>query len=361
VPMTRTALRVTALAAAAATTLVAPAAAGAATTHRHHAHRHAPAVARIHGLVVSRQGKQLTVLADTVTLGKHRLQHVVEHVSLRNAAATAARAARAGYVITGAGAVDRRGITNLTVQAAAPQAASVVLGTVASVDGSLATICAHDGADGHHGGGWSNGHPGDGQGDGQGGGAGGDSTSPSGSGISGGTGCGEGDQLTVDLSDAALTGTATSAAQLAAGDYLVALGEQLDGTFLAAQAISYAAEPSFVVGRVLAADANANSLSVGSTDGDSAENTSDDGNGDGSSAGAGGVQVDTTTAQIVVNGAQDGTFPSVGDEVLVLGQDGVTPAPGAPLPSSFVYAFNQADHNPAGDQGTGDAGSSGGD
>lgn len=347
----------------------APAAALATSAHHHQvsthprhglSHRPSKAVhAIVHGLVVSRQNNQLTVLAHTAKIGAHTVHNQIEHLTL---AATRrvhpARTVRAGYRIAVSGQAVNGVIVNATVQSSSPRPAEVAIGTINAVDGNLVSICVLDTADGSQGG------PAD-NGDQSGGGQGGNgdqgsvqsaavspaarSTDATASGCSGENS--QGQVLIADLSAATFSGAAGTPADLVTGQYVVTLGEQSDGTFTAADVVAYASEPAFIAGQVTAADQAANTLTVAADGGDDNEDTS-----------GSGTQVDTSNALVVVNGAADGSFPVAGDETLIVGADGsaATAQSGAPLTASVVYDFNANDTQPADDGGDNSGDNSGG-
>ncbi|MGN6607363.1 MAG: hypothetical protein ACTHMS_10200 [Jatrophihabitans sp.] len=372
IPRSRPAALVAGLTAAAAVVAV-PAAASAATRHTaapHHRTHHRPQQARpvtasVHGVVVRRSGRQLTVLADSVRTGRTVVHDVVEHVTLQGDT-PANRAVRAGWVVSGDGQVaGRAGAHHLQhghVRALSALPATVVVGRVADVDGAVALVCSLGAADGHGDGrhrgwdGWnpSPGTPTPGTG-GAGDGSGNPGTAPTGS-------CpGQQPALTVDLSDAALAGAVHGVDQLQAGDLVVALGEQLNGMFAAAQAMVYASRPAFLFGQVVSVDPGGTSMVItprgrhcgdgpGDAQGDVVHPHEDGAGGQG----PWGIPVDLTAAQVVVDGAQDGTLPAVGDEVLVLGADGSGGGQWVrlPLAASFVYAFDAQNTQPV-DGGSG--------
>lgn len=348
--MAHTLLRGAAVTAALAMVVAAPSAASAATPRSHH-HYH-PQRAVVHGLVVARHGNVLKVLAGTVRVGHRTRHHVLETVVLgghrgsRSAfRADSARAVRPGYEITARGVAIGSRIVDGTVQSSTPRPAMVVVGMIASIDGPLLTLTSQDCADGHHGGRDGGGN---GDGDGNGGGhhgSGGNGASSARPADRPGDSHGEGHgvPLVVDVSTAAISGAEQSVDALTPGEFVVALGERSEGNFVAADLVTYNNPPAFVVGQVSAADQSTNSLTVTAFDGNDSE--------DGSSPD---VAVDTTNALVAVNGAQDGSYPAVGDFVLAVGPDGSAGTqgagqPGDPIPATVVFAFNGDDHQPAGD------------
>lgn len=313
------------------------AAAGPATAASHHTHPSHVAKtakvkvtkthttkAKVHGVVVRQAGNRLTVLAHDVTAGKRTSHNRVTTVVLaapkaaaQHHAFGAAMAPRPGDLITATGSTtDGTTITSASVQAVSPLPARAVLGQVSAVSGTLVTLTPREEADGDH----------EGQ-DGEHG-------------------------LVVDTSAATFSGVASDASGVTPGEYLVVLGEEDQGTFAAAKVFSYASKPLVAGGDVSAADQSANSLTIGGGDSDT------------------GIAVDTTNADVVVNGndQQTASFPTVGDKVLVVGADGSapastpsgdedgenedqtsTPATSQPIAATVVFAFNEGDHGPAGE------------
>ena len=314
-----------------ATLFAAASPAAAASRHAHSGHPAKVTQAKVHGLVVHRAGNRLTVLAHDLTVGKHTAHNRVTTLVLaapKTGAAhqphAAAQTPRPGDSITATGSTsDGTTITSASVQTVNPLPARAVLGQVSAVNGTRVTLTPREEADGTH----------DGQ-DGEHG-------------------------LVVDDSAAAFAGVAGDATAVTPGEYLVVLGEEDQGTFAAAKVISYANRPLVAAGEVSAADQSASSFTIGGEDSD---------NGEGGNTG---IAVDTTNADIVVNGSdqQPASFPAVGDKVLVVGADGsaptsmpsgdheegdnegqaTTPAAGQPIAATVVFAFNEGDHGPAGE------------
>ena len=299
---------------AVAAVVVAGGSANAAT----HTPRHTkPAHVRVHGVVVHRAGNRLTVLAHDVTVGRHTIHNRVETVLLTPRSARVTRAI-AGDVVTATGdSTTGSTVRSATLQAAVPQPAQALLGVVASVDGPLVTLTPRDAADGEH-----DGHDG-------------------------------AHGVIVDTMTAAFTGAASSAAALTAGDYVAVLGEENEGEFAAAKVYSYAAQPEFLVGEVSAADQSTNTLTVTSPSDDHEHGDGESGDSENSDTPAAATSVDTSAADVVLNGndeqQQASNFPAVGDKVLVIGADGSAAQPSTPLAATLVFAFDSGDQQPVGD------------
>lgn len=327
------------------------------TGRRHGSPSHSTAKTKavVHGLVVSRSGNDVVVLAHTAKIGKRAVHNQVEHLTLA-ASGHKFRTVQPGYELTARGQEDNGSIVNATVQSSTPQPAGVVVGTVDSVDGNLVSICAlgaaggsHDGSDGSDGSdGNGDSQGGDGQGgDGQGG---GDAVAPQArtadngegdSGCSGGDG--QGDALVTDTSAAGFAGAVSSAADLASGQFVAALGEQSHGVFVATEVFAYANQPTVVIGQVTAADLTASSITVAPATDDSSDDSV-----------SAGTPVDTSEAVVMINGVADGGYPAVGDEALVLGPDAANQS-GSPVLASLVFDFNANNTQPVDDEG-GDSG-----
>lgn len=301
--------------------------------------KHRPVAAQrfnVHGLVLAVNGNHVKVLTSVAKIGKTSTHNKVvtltftaktkrtakarprpasKHAALlaRDTAAPAspapvpAPALAPGADIVAVGTVSSNGtlVTNSEVSTVLPAEALVGKVTSINADGSF-IVATHDQVDGDHAEHDNN------------------------------------DWVLVSAQGAPVTGPA-----LAAGEYIVALGETDDHEMAAAKLYTFTTAPTLAVGQVTATDTTAKTLTV------DAQGREQDGhersdNPDGSSPS---VTVDVTTADIIINGANPApsttakpapaAFPAVGDEVLTVGMAGTTPDS---ITANLVFDFNQADN-----------------
>jgi hypothetical protein len=295
-------------------TVTSPALAGGKQTRQVQKPATAKAAAfSLNGIVVSKQGNQIKVLTKTGKIGRTKVGNTLQTLTATSRTRThgtkpVARAQRVsaqsgvaaivpGLHISATGTVSGTTLTVVdTTVTPVPDAA--VYGRIQSVAGGLVTLLARDEARGD---GDRHGH--------------GDH--------------GRGERTVVHVESATISGAATSAAGLKAGQYVVALGENDDHTMLAANVAVFDAAPQVLLGKVTAVDATARTLTVESHD---SRRDDDDEDWSGTKAP---VMVDASQAQVVLNGqAVAGTaFPAVGDYVLVVAP-GTTPVSTSPSPTA---------------------------
>ena len=312
---------------------------------------HASARFKVSGIVTAVHGSRLTVLARTERVGKHvardRLVTVEVTRHARNGSVPHAMpAVRAGDAVNASG-TEADGTFDATSVAAAPRPAEALIGVVDSVSGTLVTLTSRDRANGA-----TTQHESDGR-----------------------------DRPVVDVAGAVFSGAAASAADLASGMTIVALGEEWHDTMAAARIYAFSASPALAVGRVSASDPTAKSLTVNVSgdggdqqgdNGDGQSSTSDQSSASGSStsstdpsstdassgSGTSGdsgqpsppttVTIDASNADIIANG-NDGqqamTFPAPDDKVLVVGTTG---ASANTITAALVFTFDGHDHGSVG-------------
>lgn len=312
---------------------------------------HASAKFKVSGIVTAVHGGQLTVLARTERVGRHVNRDRVVTVEVTRLAHGGSvphtmPALRAGDAVNASG-TETDGTLDATSVAAAPRPAEALIGVVDSVSGTLVTLTSRDRANGA-----TTQHETDGH-----------------------------DRPLVDVAGALFSGAAASAADLAPGMTIVALGEEWHDTMAAARIYAFTTAPALAVGHVSAADPTAKSLTVDvSGDGgdqqgdntDSQTSTSDQTTTSGSStsstdpsstdATAGSttsgdssqpaapttVTVDASNADVIANG-NDGqqavTFPAPDDKVLVVGTAGTT---ADTISAALVFTFDGHDHGSVG-------------
>jgi hypothetical protein len=316
--------------------LASPSPALAAT---HHPAKAKPVHFNVHGVVVGVHGNSVKVLTSTAKVGNKTVHNKVVTVTLTKktkktrhatatqhahslaAATTDPAAPVVGTDIAAVGTVIGSTLvaTNETTTVL-PAEALVGQITAVSPDGSQFTVATHDQVDGDHA--EHDDNPG----------------------------------TTVTTAGAAVTGPA-----VAAGEYVVVLGESAEHEMLAAKIYTFTTAPTLAVGAVTAADPAAKTLTV------DAQGSEHDGQDEGDQADGSNpqVSVDASNAEILINGATpappapaasaasstSGTipsstpapaaFPAVGDEVLTVGTAGSSPDT---LVASLVFDFNQADN-----------------
>lgn len=333
-----TALAVTGL--SSALVLSAPVAASAATrTPSHPAHPvhkpiHKQAAKRVHfaadGLVTGHTPTGTQVYVRDLHLGTRMLHNTV--VTLKPHSAVHSRFSAADVAqppvgdevqVTG----DSNGsLTDLetVTQTVTPAPAELFLGTITSVNGALLTVTdkrAMDSSDTaeHH-------------------------------------------QLTIDASQASST-VDGAAGTLAAGQYVLILGERDHDTVLAASVAAFSTAPDIQAGTISSITGNTVTLTADDPQ-EAADNRTDNSTGDNPGDGSGGnpdstsggdqapspamqpTGIDLTGVPLTVNGAPGAgtTALAAGDKMLVLG----TTANGVFTPSA-VYSFTSNDTSPVGD------------
>jgi hypothetical protein len=302
---------------------------------------HRPAKAKpvhfnVHGVVVAVHGNSVKVLTSTAKVGSKTVHNKVVTVTLtkKTKKTKHAREAQHAHSLTAATPDPAAPVVGTDIAAVGtvigstlvatsemttvlPAEALVGQVTAVSTDGSQFTVATHDQVDGDHA--EHDDNPG----------------------------------TTVTTAGAAVTGSA-----VAAGEYVVVLGESAEHEMLAAKIYTFATAPTLAVGSVTASDQTAKTLTV---DAQGAEHDGQD-EGDQPDGSNPQVSVDASNAEIIVNGATpaaptpaasstSGTtpsstpapaaFPAVGDEVLTVGTAGSSPDT---LVASLVFDFNQADN-----------------
>jgi hypothetical protein len=302
----------------------------------HHPAKAKPVHFNVHGVVVGVHGNSVKVLTSTAKVGNKTVHNKVVTVTLTKktkktrhatatqhahslaAATTDPAAPVVGTDIAAVGTVIGSTLV-ATSETTTVLPAEALVGQISSVsaDGSQFTVATHDQVDGDHA--EHDDNPG----------------------------------TTVTTAGAALTGPA-----VAAGEYVVVLGESAEHEMLAAKIYTFTTAPTLAAGSVTAADQAAKTLTI---DAQGAEHDGQD-EGDQPDGSNPQVSVDASHAEILVNGATpapaapaasstSGTtpsstpapaaFPAVGDEVLTVGTAGSGPDT---LVASLVFDFNQADN-----------------
>ena len=326
-------------AATSAAMVLASAAPALAATHHHSSAGHKPAAAvrfNVHGIVVAVHGNQVKVLSSVAKVGKHiarnkvvtltltprtkrtaraRIRPGASHAALMARGSTAAAPTStapmlaAGTDIVATGTVSGNGTLVTTSETSTVLPAEALVGMITSVnpDGSF-VVATHDQVDGDHAEHDNN------------------------------------DGVLVAALGAPVTGPA-----VAAGEYVVVLGEAEHHTMAAAKIYTFTTAPTLAAGQVTTADSTAKTLTV-DAQGSEHDGQEEHDNEDGSNPS---IAVDASNADIVINGATPavaspaGTttppaaFPAVGDQVLTVGMPGATPDS---ITASLVFDFNQADN-----------------
>jgi hypothetical protein len=330
--------------------IASPASAAAHKKPTHTKGHPAPKTFKLHGVVVSVHGNKAVVLTRNGVVNGKKVTNKLETVTIttktkkHNKVKPAKKHLRAhavpetgpalpvGADITATGTTAGTVLT-VTEETTKPVAAEAIYGVVTSVTAGVVTLAGRDEAkgDGEH----ADHH----------------------------------DATFLDLNAATLSGAATNAAGVKAGQYIVALGENDDHVMAVANASVFDTAPDVLIGEVTAADAAAKTLTVASSDdrhddADEEDTTAHD------------VTVDASKAQVVLNGNQQdegasptpATFPAVGDKVLIVSPASPTPSPSAtatptdsasaapsssptptPVQATLVFAFDAGDHGAVGD------------
>ena len=294
---------------------------------------HAAAVKRfqLQGIVLAVHGNKVKVLSRVAKVGsrtahnrvltltltprthksaKPRAQHASRQAAaLRTEAAAGPAVLAAGQDIVAAGTVAPNGALVATSETSTVLAAEALVGKVTSVsaDGSSFTVSRHDQVDGDH---------------------------------------AEHDNSEGTLVSA--TGAKTVGAPVAAGQYVVVLGEADDRDMLAAAIYTFGAAPALAVGQVTSSNSDTSTVTIDAR-GSEHQGQEDADSEDGSNRS---ITIDASHADVVVNGvlptagSSASAFPAVGDEILAVGTAGSTPTA---LTATLVFLFNQADNGSADD------------
>ncbi|GAC1441879.1 MAG: hypothetical protein NVSMB55_10880 [Mycobacteriales bacterium] len=289
---------------------------------------HAAAVKRfqVHGIVLAVHGNKVKVLSSvakvgsktarnrvvtlTMTPGTHktakpRVRHTGRRAAaLRTEVAAGPAVLAAGQDLVAAGTLAPNGALVASTETSTVLAAEALVGKVTSVsaDGSTFTVASHDQVDGDH------------------------------------AAHDNGEGTVVSAAGAKIIGS-----PVAAGQYVVVLGEADDSDMLAAAVYTFGAPPALAVGQVTASNSDSRTVTI-DAQGSEHDGQEDGDNEDGSTPS---INVDASHADVVLNGVlptpstSAPAFPTVGDEVLAVGAAGSTPDA---LTATLVFVFNQADN-----------------
>jgi hypothetical protein len=297
-----------------------------ATSHtaRHHVHHF-----EVRGLAAGHHGRTVTVFAKTVKVGaktRHNQRLTVtfaQGVPGRTKIQTGDRIHLTGRGVASLHHVTVRHNEHETVSSAP---ATLFVGTVKQINGSLLLVSENDRDNGDGG----RGHDQDGHGPGHGGDdAVAGSKRPSDDGPGDGDNEGDGHRITIDDSKASIVVDGAAGA-LAVGDEVAVLGEVNDGAVVAATVYGFTTPQSFLRGEITSITGDTVTIKH---HGDQ-------------------VQVSLTDVPLALNGssASPGDL-AVGDKLLAVGTfdpstNSITPA--------VAFAFNGHDNEPCGDNDQGD-------